>query len=143
MSDRALLGMDDRTVTFRYRDSRDHRHKVLTLPAEEMLRRFLQHVPPKGMHRVRAFGLLHPAERDTLRRLQLLLAPRRPAGEEAAAEPPPLQPRTKCAHCGAPGLALVRRIDPDLVHGATLAVALPWARPRAPPPVHPPPAAAP
>jgi len=34
-------------------------HKVLTLPAEEMLRRFLQHVPPKGMHRVRAFGLLH------------------------------------------------------------------------------------
>src|SRR5690606_5540079 len=55
MSDRALLAMDDRTVTLRYRDSRDHRHKVLSLPAEELLRRFLQHVPPRGLHRVRAF----------------------------------------------------------------------------------------
>ncbi|MBK8943576.1 MAG: transposase [Polyangiaceae bacterium] len=48
MSDRALLAMDDRSVTLRYRDSRDRRHKVLTLPADEMLRRFLQHVPPRA-----------------------------------------------------------------------------------------------
>ncbi len=133
MSDRALLGMDDRTVTFRYRDSRDHRHKVLTLPSEEMLRRFLQHVPPKGMHRVRAFGLLHPAERDTLRRLQLLLAPRRPAAEEASAEPPRPRASTKCGHCGEPGLALLQRIEPDLALRAELAVALPWAEAQAPP----------
>lgn len=113
MSDRALLAMDDRSVTLRYRDSRDRRHKVLTLPADEMLRRFLQHVPPKGMHRVRAFGLLHPAQRQTLRRLQLLLAPRRPGDQEPASDPPPPRARTKCAHCGQPGLTLVLRFEPD------------------------------
>jgi len=63
-------------VTFRYRDSRDQQRKTMTLSSDEFLRRFLQHVPPKGFHRVRAFGLLHPEHRDTLRRLQLLLAPR-------------------------------------------------------------------
>jgi len=41
----------------------------MTLPADEFLRRFLQHVPPKGFHRVRSFGLLHPEHRRTLRRL--------------------------------------------------------------------------
>jgi Putative transposase len=55
----AVLAFDDRTVTFRYTDSRDHRRKQMTLPAHEFLRRLLQHVPPKGFHRVRCFGLLH------------------------------------------------------------------------------------
>jgi hypothetical protein len=133
MSDRALLGMDDRTVTFRYRDGRDHRHKVLTVPADEMLRRFLQHVPPRGMHRVLAFGLLHPAQRDTLRRLQLLLAPRRRDDEPPAVDPPAPRARTRCAHCGEPGLALLRRIEPDLAHGDDIAATLPSPRARAPP----------
>ena len=136
MSDRALLAMDDRSVTLRYRDSRDRRHKVLTLPADEMLRRFLQHVPPKGMHRVRAFGLLHPAQRQTLRRLQLLLAPRRPGDKEPASDPPPPRARTKCAHCGQPGLTLVLRFEPDLAMSAQLPTTLgsqARAPPRAPP----------
>jgi len=60
IGDHAIMTGDDRTVTFRYQDSRDHRRKVMTLPADEFLRRFLQHVPHKGFHRVRAFGLLHP-----------------------------------------------------------------------------------
>jgi ribosomal protein L37E len=71
LSERALLALDDRTVTFRYRDSRDHQRKTMTLAGQEFLRRFLQHVPAKGFHRVRAFGLLHPESRPTLRRLQL------------------------------------------------------------------------
>lgn len=133
MSDRALVAMDDRTVTFRYRDARDHRHKVLTLPAEEMLRRFLQHVPPRGMHRVRAFGLLHPGERATLRRLQLLLAPRPRDGDHAPASPPAARATTRCARCGEAGLALVRRVEPDHALRLQLASRQPSARARAPP----------
>jgi hypothetical protein len=45
----------------------------MTLPAFEFVRRYLQHVAPKGLHRVRAFGLLHPARRDELHHLQLVL----------------------------------------------------------------------
>jgi len=132
MSDRALLAMDEHTVTFRYRDSRDHRHKVITLPAAEMLRRFLQHVPPKGMHRVRAFGLLHPNERATLRRLQLLLAPRTADGDEPEPEAP-TRARTRCAHCGAAGLAMLRRIEPDLDFDARRELDRPAPQARAPP----------
>jgi hypothetical protein len=39
----------------------------------EFLRRFLQHVLPKGFHKVRYYGLLHPTNKVTLKRLQLLL----------------------------------------------------------------------
>jgi len=48
----------------------------MRLPAMEFLRRFLQHVLPKGFHKVRYFGLLHPTNKLTLKRLQLLLMER-------------------------------------------------------------------
>jgi hypothetical protein len=109
----AIVHCDDHTVTFRYRDSRDHRRKTMTLPAHEYLRRFLQHVPPRGFHRVRAFGLLHPGHRTTLRRLQLLLAPRSipdatTSGPIANATAP-----LACPKCGQPSLRLVLRLSPD------------------------------
>ena len=41
----------------RYKDYRDdNRHKVMTLSGEELIRRFLLHVLPKGFMRVRHFG---------------------------------------------------------------------------------------
>lgn len=89
MTDKAILHCDDKIVTFAYRDSSDHRRKTMTLAAHEFLRRFLQHVPPRGMHRVRAFGMLHSSKRGTLRRLQLLLArstPSQPESERTATE---------------------------------------------------------
>jgi hypothetical protein len=91
MSDKAIVTGDDALVAFTYRQSRDGQRRTMTLPAHELLRRFLQHVPPKGFHRVRAFGLLHPAHRETLRQLQLLLAPR-PTPEQAAPPSPPSTP---------------------------------------------------
>ena len=63
LSDKAIVHCDDTHVVFTYRDSRDQRHKRMRLPAHEFVRRFLQHVPYRRLHRVRAFGLLHPAHR--------------------------------------------------------------------------------
>jgi hypothetical protein len=113
ISDHRLVGFDDRTVTFRYTDSRDHHRKLMTLPAHELLRRFLQHVLPQGMHRVRAFGLLHPAHRDTLRRMQLALAPRPPATQPPVPPAPNGRPQLRCPACGDGALRLVRRVSPD------------------------------
>ena len=45
----------------------------MRLAAMEFLRRFLQHVLPKGFHKVRYYGLLHPTNKVNLKRLQLLL----------------------------------------------------------------------
>jgi hypothetical protein len=114
LTDKAILAVDQRSVTFAYRDSRDGQRKCMTLPPYEFLRRFLQHVPLRGLHRVRAFGLLHPAERTTLRRLQLLLAP--PVSARAAAHdssPASLAERSylRCPHCHQPALRRGRRLS--------------------------------
>lgn len=109
LSDKAIVACDEHSVTFAYRKSDDAQRRTMTLPAHEFLRRFLQHVPPRGFHRVRAFGLLHPAHRATLRRLQLHLA--KPVAPETPA--PPERPRRRCPHCGQPALRLVRRLSPE------------------------------
>ncbi len=109
--DGAVLACTDETVTFRYRDSTTHERKTMTLSPNEFLRRLLQHTLPKGLHRVRAFGLLSSTHRTTLRQLQLLLG--------AAADPDfehhqaPAKPRRRCPHCKQGSLLLTRRLDPD------------------------------
>jgi hypothetical protein len=114
LTDKAIVGCDDNTVSFAYRDSRDQQRKCMRLPAHEFVRRFLQHVPPKGLHRVRAFGLLHPAHRATLKRVQLLLTPApahvpAPAALDAALQRSPL----RCPHCHHATLRLLRRLSPS------------------------------
>jgi hypothetical protein len=105
LSDKRILAIDEHGVTFSYRSSADDRIHTMTLSAEEFLRRFLQHVPPRGFHRVRAFGLLHPSARGTLRRLQLLLG---------VSPPDPFSPRIpplRCPACADGVLRLVRRLS--------------------------------
>ena len=61
ISNSRLLAMDERGVTFRWKDYRAKgrtRHKTMTLGAEEFMRRFLLHVLPGGFHRIRHYGLL-------------------------------------------------------------------------------------
>jgi hypothetical protein len=56
ISNTRLIADDARGVTFRYKDYRAEgsaRQKVMTLPADEFIRRFLIHVLPKGFHRIR------------------------------------------------------------------------------------------
>jgi hypothetical protein len=54
-----LVAIDDGTVSFHWRDYRHHnKRKVMTLLADEFLRRFLLHVLPAGFHRIRHYGFL-------------------------------------------------------------------------------------
>jgi len=129
IADKAIAGCHDGRVTFTYRDSRDHTRKRMTLPAHEFLRRFLQHVPARGMHRVRAYGLLHPAHRDTLRRLQLLLAPEQAPHDVRDAG---RRPR-RCPRCHHDGLVLLRRLTPHDCLAWSTRHALAAAQARAPP----------
>jgi hypothetical protein len=93
-------------------------------------------VPPKGMHRVRAFGLLHRDHRNTLRRLQLLLAPR-PASAPLPERSP--RPRNRCRHCRDGDLHLVLPLSPRQCWLLCLLPLLPLLlaphRPRPPPPL--------
>ena len=60
ISNTRLIAHDERGVTFRYKDYRADglaRRKIMTLAADEFIRRFLLHILPKGFHRIRHYGL--------------------------------------------------------------------------------------
>jgi hypothetical protein len=54
-----IMDIENGQVTFNWRDYRDHNQpKIMTLAAEEFIRRFLLHVLPPGFHRIRYYGFL-------------------------------------------------------------------------------------
>jgi len=115
ISNARRLGLDGDKVHLRYRDDRDGEHKTLVLQAAELLRRFLLHVLPKGLMRVRHYGLL--ANRCRVQRLahirKLLAAPPPEPEPEAEAEQghEPEQ-GWPCPVCGRGRMRPVRRIPP-------------------------------
>jgi hypothetical protein len=67
-----LVRIEDDRVTFRYQDRGKRQRTTMTLPALEFPRRFLQHVLPRGTHKVRYYGFWNPSHRPLLRRIQLV-----------------------------------------------------------------------
>jgi hypothetical protein len=63
ISESRLLAMDKKTVTFQYKDYRDHQNKQHILKGEEFVRRYLQHVFPLGFMRIRHYGWLSNSSR--------------------------------------------------------------------------------
>lgn len=104
LSSARILADDQRGVTFRFRRSDDGAWQTLSLTPQEFLRRFLQHVLPRGFQRVRSYGWPAPAAKAKWRRIEALLNWRRP-------QPPPSKPlpAPECPHCHKP-MALVERL---------------------------------
>lgn len=116
ISARRILAWDEavRTVTFRYRDYADHsRVKILTLDADEFLRRFRQHLLPRGFTKIRHYGLLANHARSRLiaqaRAALATTAPPVPATPTPAPAPEPL----RCPHCGDTHLHVRGLLRPD------------------------------
>ena len=108
ISNRRLLSLDARGVTFRWKDYRTTgktRYKAMTLAADEFMRRFLLHVLPSGFHRIRHYGLLANAgRREHLAQARELLHVVPVAAEASQPEAVPLAivaPTFVCPHCGA------------------------------------------
>lgn len=100
ISNHRLLSVDDDHVTFRWKDYERHsKSRAMTLTLEEFLRRFLQHVLPKGLPRIRYFGWLANRRRhDLLPLCRTLLS---------VASPPAVSNHTetavwRCPACGSP-----------------------------------------
>ena len=70
LSDRRIVSVDGDRVTYLYRPSGSKEWQPMTVSGHEFLRRYLQHVPPKGFHRVRYYGLWSPACRKQLHALR-------------------------------------------------------------------------
>jgi hypothetical protein len=67
ISNHRLVALCDGQVTFRWRDSaHGNKKKLMALPVDEFLRRFLLHVLPRGFVRIRNFGFLANRHRASL-----------------------------------------------------------------------------
>jgi len=97
-----LIAFDERGVTFKWKDYRvegSDRYKQMTLATDEFIRRFLIHVLPKGLHRIRHYGLFAKnACADNIARARELLAAAKPEGQPTAAAVDPNKPNCPC--CG-------------------------------------------
>jgi predicted Zn-ribbon and HTH transcriptional regulator len=107
ISNRRLITFDQHGVTFRYKDycaDGRARYKRMTLGTDEFIRRFLMHVLPKGLHRIRHYGLLaRPSCADNIARARELLAVSTPQHDNADAPVNPNEPPTTshpCPCCG-------------------------------------------
>ena len=108
ISNSRLLTMDERGVTFRWKDYRAKgrtRHKTMTLDANEFMRRFLLHVLPGGFHRIRHYGLLANGTRKANLALARQLLHQAPEAlvhtAHAEADIDHTKPCFVCLHCGA------------------------------------------
>jgi len=75
ISDTRILSMSTNSVEFSYKDYRDdEKRKTLCLTADEFIRRFLLHVLPKGLVRIRHYGLLsNRSRREKIAHIRSLL----------------------------------------------------------------------
>ena len=105
-----LVAWDDRNVTFRWKDYREHgrtRYKTMTVATEEFMRRFLLHVLPGGFHRIRHYGLLaNPVRRRNLAKVRGLLHVVPGARTQPDDTGPAVCPAFICRHCGAPMIVI-------------------------------------
>jgi hypothetical protein len=79
ISNARILGMDQTHVTFRWKDRGLGAWRTERLPGVEFVRRFLEHVLPRGFHKVRYYGLWHASRRDLSDRAWVLLILATPA----------------------------------------------------------------
>ncbi len=132
ISNSRLLEFSDRRVTFKWKDCRrESRNKVMTLDADEFLRRFLLHVLPLGLQRIRHYGLLANRQRKAklARCRELLEVPMPIATPTTADEPQDYRDRyqrltglslRECPNCGRGQMVCIQTF-------------LPGKLPRAPP----------
>jgi hypothetical protein len=103
ISNRRLIALVDGNVSFRWRDSaHGNRKRIMTLSADEFLRRFLLHLLPPGFVRIRNFGFLANRQRSELLPLCFrLLQDKRPTTELRSAPTANVEhSHWKCPLCG-------------------------------------------
>jgi len=109
ISNSRLIALDEHGVSFRWKDYRVKdgakgrtRHKTMTLEPGEFMRRFLLHVLPGGLHRIRHYGLLANGSRKASLALarELLSQPVAAVAPADGGDHPTQPPTFVCWHCG-------------------------------------------
>ena len=113
ISNNRILKVEDDQVTFRYKDSDTGATRHRTVSAEEFIRRFLQHVLPKGFVKVRYYGFFSHGNRHLLHKIRQILASSstaRPADPQLA-NPTSQDRALRCPQCGK-AMRLIETLQP-------------------------------
>jgi hypothetical protein len=102
ISNHRLLAFDGQRVTFRWRDyARGNKHRKMTLTSTEFLRRFVQHILPRGFVRIRQYGFLANRCRSAELALARQLLAMTPKPREPCHESRSERAAWLCPRCGA------------------------------------------
>lgn len=126
INEKRILEVNEKTVSFRYKDYRDHgKKKTANLDGDLFVRRFVEHVLPARFRKIREYGWMRGQEIKPLRErllewfdqqrefvlaLTKLLADLGDTGAQEA-EPPPCP----CPKCKNGFLSFVRKILPEKI----------------------------
>ena len=107
IGDSRIAGLTNETVSFRWKDRANGGvPRIETLSGIDFVRRYLQHVLPRGMKAIRYFGFCHPAAKT--KRLKIAAATGCPP-PVAPVEKPAAPPRP-CPCCGEAMIRVLRLI---------------------------------
>ncbi len=122
-----LQRVDSSRVSFSYHDHRDHQKKSMTLSRKAFLQRVFWHVPVRGKHTTRYYGLYRPQEKSDRERCRPQI------GQRPEPDPPPrltwqdwlhqqgLGKLAQCKRCGAEILA--QAAEPTASSASTMSIA--------------------
>jgi hypothetical protein len=102
ISNNRILKLEDDQVTFRYTASDTGQIRYCTVAAEEFIRRFLQHVLPKGFIKVRYYGFFSSGNRHRLHQVRRLIGSCNPAqlSGKQQTNSTPTEQVLRCPKCG-------------------------------------------
>jgi len=118
ISNQRIIAIKNDQVRFTYKDYRTEQHKVMALDPGEFIRRFLLHILPKGLMRIRHYGFLaNRCRKDALKKIRKLLTTPAPDQSEETQD----EPKTYlCPKCKKGQLIFKKKIDPTMA----------WAQPK-------------
>jgi hypothetical protein len=116
ISNHRIVNLADGKVTFRWKDyAHKNKQRLMTVTADEFLRRFLLHTLPRGFVRIRFFGLLANRRRGELlplsRQLLNVVGPEPPTATETESALPCVW---LCPNCGG-AMDVVEKLSPQQI----------------------------
>jgi hypothetical protein len=100
ISNNRIKSIENGIIKFLYKDRKKKKWKIMALDAMEFIRRFLQHVLPKGFMKIRHYGFLNPNSAVSIEKVRELISFIHDIIALFVQVPEPEIPGIKCCHCG-------------------------------------------
>jgi hypothetical protein len=100
ISNNRIKSIENGVIEFLYKDREKNKWKNMTLDAMEFIRRFLQHVLPRGFMKIRHYGFLNPNSALSIEKIRELISLIHDIIALFTEIPEREIPGIKCSHCG-------------------------------------------